>query len=145
MARARRTSDMSPLAPPATYRSQKNITHLAGHIEGGQKRGKDPQVEWPGRNPAVRGMQNLLLAPKPGEQQRKAAQSEHPDAVSSKGHRHELAQSTHPAYVLFIPATVNYRTRAQKQKRLEKRVSNEVKHPDRHATCAQAQHHEAQL
>src|ERR1017187_3549448 len=91
---------MSRLMPAATNRSKKHIANLAGHVEGAQERGNDAQIERRGRGPDVRGMQDLLLAPKPREDQWKAAQSEHPDSVSRERYRHELTQAAHLPDVL---------------------------------------------
>src|SRR5258706_1774465 len=119
---------------------------LPRHVKRSQKGGKHAEIKRNVRHaPTVRRMQNGVLAPETGEHQRKAAEREHTDRIGRKRYRHEFAQLTHAAYVLFVMASVNYRARAEKQQRLEKRVGDEMEHANRHTAYSQTQHHEAQL
>ncbi len=93
----------------------------------------------------MRSVQNFVLAPEAGEEQRKSAQRQHADGIRRERHRHELLQPAHAANVLLLVAAVDHRAGAQEQQRLEERVRDQMEHADRHAADAQAHHHVTEL
>src|SRR5262249_50873791 len=102
---------------------KKAVDHLPRNIE---RRENDPRqhqvIRCMRSRPMLAGMKNFFLGPAAGEKEWNAAQCQHANGVRSKRHRHETAQTAHFAYVLFTMAPVNYGSRAEKQKRLEKTV-----------------------
>src|SRR5262249_9035095 len=102
---------------------EKDVDHLPRHIERRENDARQHQVIRCMRSrPMLAGMKNFFLGPAAGEKEWNAAQCQHANGVRSKRHRHETAQTAHFAYVLFTMAPVNYGSRAEKQKRLEKTV-----------------------
>ena len=130
----------------ATIITEKHITHLSRHVEGGEERAERRQIKWDLRDrPIVRGVENFVFAPEAGEKQRHAGERHHADGVGRERDRHEFLQAAHAPDVLFLVAAVNDRARAHEQERLEKRVRDEVEHSDRDAADAEADHHVAEL
>ncbi len=76
-------------------------------------------------------VQNFILAPKAREEERHAAQRHHANRVSQEREPHWTSQTAHAPDVLFAIAAVDHRTCAHEQQGLEKRVRNQMKHPDR--------------
>src|SRR5271170_7862378 len=134
------------LAPCQTGLAKKHVIDLSRHVEGCQKRAKTPEIKRHARDtPGMCGVQDRVLAPEAREEQRKSAQCEHADRIGSKSDRHESLQSAHTADVLLFVAAMNDRSCAEKKQRLEKGMRDEMKHPDRDSTDAQAHHHVTQL
>ena len=52
-------------------------------------------------------MQNGILAPEAGEEERKSAQREHAHGIHKEGDGHVLAQASHAADILLAGAAVN--------------------------------------
>src|ERR1043165_4588154 len=98
-----------PQRKPAV--SEEHVEDLPRHVKGGQKRAEQSQVKRPVRNaPEMRVMEDFVLAPKTGKDQRHAAKGHHANSVSGKSHWHEFAQPAHAANVLFFMAAMNDRT-----------------------------------
>ncbi len=76
-------------------------------------------------------MQDFLLRPGAGEEERHSAQRHHSDRISQKRHRHESAQAAHFPDVLLLVAAVNDRTGTEKEERLEKAMREQVHDPGR--------------
>src|SRR5256885_2514769 len=90
-------------------------------------------------------MQNFIFAPEAREEQRYAAEGHHADGVSREGNRHESPKCAHARDVLLLVASMNQRTGAEEEQRLEKCVRNQVEHPDGWSAHANTSHHKAQL
>ena len=126
--------------------AEENVGHLAGHVKGGQQHAKDQHVERrPGHAPVLGRLQNAVLAPEAGEEQRKPAQRQHSDRIGDKGQRHINLEPAHTPDVLLSVAAVNHGPRAQEQKRFEKGVGNQMEDAYRNAAHAEAGHHVAEL
>ena len=82
------------------------------------------------------GVKNFLLGPPTGEEERDATQRHHTDGVRPKRPRHQAPQVAHFANVLFAMASVNHRARAEKQKRFEKTVRQQMHDAGSNATHA---------
>ena len=95
--------------------------------------------------PMRRGVQNFLFRPASGKEERHATERHHADGISQKRHWHELTQAAHFANVLFVMTTVNHRACAEKQKRLEKTVREQMHDPGRYTADAKRHHHQAEL
>src|ERR1700751_2075238 len=89
-------------------------------------------------------MQNLILAPESGEEWH-TAQGQRSHSVSCKGDRHELAQTAHPADILFTSTAMDHRPSPQKKQRLEKCMRNQVEHAHSNSAHAESHHHVAEL
>ena len=83
-------------------------------------------------------VQDVVLAPKTGEEQGHAAQGHHADGISGEGQRHESAQAAHPTNILFFVATMNDRTGTHEQQGFEKGVGDKMENTDRYAADSQA-------
>src|ERR1035437_5657442 len=130
----------------AAIRTKENERDLARHVKRREQRAGAAEIKRNLRHrPAMRGMENFVLAPEAGEEQRKARERQHADGVSRERQRHEFFQSAHFADVLFLMAAVDDRAGTEEQQRLEKSVRDEMKHADRHAADAEAHHHVTKL
>ena len=89
------------------------------------------------------GVQDFLLRPRSGKEERHAAERHHADGVGEKSHRHEPAQAAHFANVLLVVAAVNDRAGAEEQERLEKTVGEQMHDAGRDAAHAERDHHQA--
>src|SRR5438105_3692507 len=97
---------LEPSFKPAS--AKKDVPHLARHVESGQKRPGNPEVERAARGlPGERAMENLILAPEPGEKNGHAGQRHHANRISCEGKRHILSQAAHAPYILFLMAAMN--------------------------------------
>ena len=124
----------------------KDKTHLPGHVERREERASQAKEERNFARAVVPGgVEDFVLRPEAGEDQRHAGQRHHADGVGREGHGHELLEAAHAPDVLLLVAAVDDGAGAEEEQRLEERVREQMEHPDRHATDAQAHHHVAEL
>ena len=117
--------------------------HLTGHVERSQQGGDetdDPQHDVL----VVGGEQDVVLAPEPSER-RHSGNGEPADDERRGSDRHQLAQCTHTAHVLFVVHAVDDRTGTEEQQRLEERVSHHVEDGGGVRTGTNRQEHVAEL
>ena len=108
--------------------SIEHVPHLARHVERRQKCPEHPKHKRPpARTPTPCRMENLVLAPKPGEKHRHSGQRHHANRIRRKGRGHPTPQSAHSSNVLLMVASMNDRARSKEQERFEKRVSDQMK------------------
>jgi hypothetical protein len=126
--------------------SEEDVADLAGHVEGGEQRAEGRHVERRLRDgPVVGGVEDGVLRPEAGEDQREAAEGEHADGVGGEGKGHVAAEAAHAADILLAPAAVDNGACAEEEEGLEECVGDEVEHADRRAADAEAEHHVAEL
>ena len=126
--------------------AEEHVPHLSRHVERREERAAQPHQERPlARLPQPRGVQDLVLAPEAGEQQRESRERQHANGVGRERHGHELTQAAHAPDVLLLVTAVNDRAGAEEEQRLEERVREQMEHPDRDATDAKAHEHEPEL
>ena len=90
-------------------------------------------------------VQDLLFCPCAGKEKRNTAEIHHADDVSEEGDRHQPAEPTHLADVLFVMASVNDRAGTEKQERFEEAVCDQVHDAGSDTTNAEGDHHQSQL
>src|ERR1044071_6618423 len=90
--------------------AEKDKCHLPGHVKCRQKSSKQTQIKWPmGKAPCMSTVQNFILAPETGKEERHTAQGHHADSVSGKRYRHKFTQTTHAANILLLIQTMRSR------------------------------------
>src|SRR5437762_32829 len=93
--------------------SKEHVKDLAGHVESREQRTRQPEIKRKMRNgPLMRRMKNFIFAPETRKEKGHATERHHTNRVGGKRDRHVFAQSTHPAYVLFLVTAVNHRASA---------------------------------
>ena len=123
-----------------------DVADLARHVEGGKQRANGSHVKRRVRErPVVGGVEDFVLAPEAGEEQREAAEREHADRVGGEGKRHESAQTAHVADVLLAIAAVDDGACAEEEQCLEEGMRDEMEHAHGNAADAEAHHHVAEL
>ena len=126
--------------------AEKHVDHLPRHVERGQHDPDEHEVMRQVRHMPMRGgLQDFLFRPTSRKKERHTAEIHHADGVGKKRDRHEPAQSAHFANVLLVVTAVNDRAGAEKQKRFEKPMRDQVHNAGRNTTDAERDHHQAQL
>src|SRR5262249_26808697 len=116
---------------------KKDVDHLPRHVERRKNDAGQHQVIRCMRSRPMRGgVKNFLLGPATGKDEGDAAQRHHTYGVRLKRNRHESPQTAHFTNVLLAMASVNHRARAEKQKRFEKTVREQMHDSSRHTADA---------
>ena len=122
----------------AAIRTEENQRDLPRHVKRSEQCAGAAEIERNLRHrPAVRGMEDFVLAPETGEEQRKARERQHADGIDCERDGHEFFESAHFAHVLFLMAAMNHGRGTEEQQRFEECVGNQVEHAHRHAADAE--------